>query len=177
MLVRAQALLALNDMDAAREAFDDVQSVALRLGAQPVLLRAHLGRASLARKTRRHADARQFLSEARAIARELATGIADDEHRHAFEHAMRELAPESPAPTALQKAKALSGGLTARERDVARLIAQGKANRVIARSLGIGERTVEGHVAAALAKLGFSARAQLATWWTEQSLSAAAKSH
>jgi DNA-binding NarL/FixJ family response regulator len=60
------------------------------------------------------------------------------------------------------------GGLTRRERDVAELVAQGKANRAIARELGIGERTVEGYVASALAKLGFSSRTQLATWAVEK---------
>ena len=144
--------------------------------AQPLLCRVLLSKAALLRKTRRHAEARQVLNDARTIALTMAATIADDNYRSAFEHAMRELAPESPAPTALQKAKASSGGLTARERDVAKLIAQGKANRVIARTLGIGERTVEGYVAGALAKLGFSARAQLATWWTEQGLSSANKS-
>jgi DNA-binding NarL/FixJ family response regulator len=46
--------------------------------------------------------------------------------------------------------------LTRRERDVAELIARGKTNRAIARELGIGERTVEGYVAAALSKLSFA---------------------
>ena len=45
---------------------------------------------------------------------------------------------------------------------MAELVAQGKANRVIAKELGIGERTVEGYVASALAKLDFTSRAQLA---------------
>jgi non-specific serine/threonine protein kinase len=58
--------------------------------------------------------------------------------------------------------------LTRRERDVAELIARGKTNRAIARELGIGERTVEGYVAAALAKLGFASRTRLAGWVIEK---------
>ena len=65
-------------------------------------------------------------------------------------------------------AKAAFGGLTRRERDVAELVAHGKANRAIARELGIGERTVEGYVAGALAKLGFESRSQLAAWTVEK---------
>jgi non-specific serine/threonine protein kinase len=53
---------------------------------------------------------------------------------------------------------------------VAELIAHGKANRVIARELGIGERTVEGYVASALAKLGFASRTQLAAWAVEKGM-------
>ncbi|MEP6779355.1 MAG: AAA family ATPase [Gemmatimonadaceae bacterium] len=175
MLIRAQGLMAIDEIDEARRALDDAQAVAIGQNAQPQLFRILLTKAALLRKLRRHADARRVLSEARSIALTMAAKIVDDEYRTAFERAIQELAPELSAPTALQKAKASSGGLTARERDVAKLIAQGKANRVIGRTLGIGERTVEGHVAAALAKLGFSARAQLATWWTEQGLNAAAK--
>jgi DNA-binding NarL/FixJ family response regulator len=78
--------------------------------------------------------------------------------------------PDAPSSSARERAKSAFGGLTSRERDAARLVAQGKSNRAIARSLGIGERTVEGYVASALAKLGFSTRAQLAAWTVESGL-------
>lgn len=58
--------------------------------------------------------------------------------------------------------------LTRREREVARLIAQGLSNRAIAEELIITERTVEGHVSNILAKLGFRSRAQIATWVAER---------
>jgi predicted ATPase/DNA-binding CsgD family transcriptional regulator len=51
-------------------------------------------------------------------------------------------------------------GLTARERDVLRLLAAGKSDREIAESLFIGVRTVETHVSNLLAKLGASNRAE-----------------
>jgi non-specific serine/threonine protein kinase len=54
--------------------------------------------------------------------------------------------------------------LTRREREVARLIAEGKSNREIADALVIAERTVEGHVSNILSKLGFRSRAQIAVW-------------
>lgn len=66
---------------------------------------------------------------------------------------MREVkAPESPET------------LTERETDVLRLLAQGKANKEIARALGIGEKTVKTHVSNILAKLGVPSRTQAALY-------------
>jgi DNA-binding NarL/FixJ family response regulator len=56
------------------------------------------------------------------------------------------------------------GGLTARERDVAALIAAGSSNRAIATTLVVGVKTVEAHISRILSKLGFSSRAQIAAW-------------
>jgi DNA-binding NarL/FixJ family response regulator len=50
--------------------------------------------------------------------------------------------------------------LTARERDVLRLIASGRTNKAIAATLNIAERTVKFHVGEILARLGASNRAQ-----------------
>lgn len=52
--------------------------------------------------------------------------------------------------------------LTARERDVARYVAQGHSNKSIANSLGITERTVRAHVSAIFEKLGVNDRLALA---------------
>ena len=50
-------------------------------------------------------------------------------------------------------------GLTAREVQVLRLVAQGATNRSIGTALGLSERTVDRHVSNILAKLGVSSRA------------------
>ena len=50
--------------------------------------------------------------------------------------------------------------MTAREREVLQLLAQGLATKQIARSLGVTERTVKFHVASIFAKLGATNRAQ-----------------
>ncbi|MGQ4601297.1 protein kinase domain-containing protein [Nocardia sp. R6R-6] len=57
--------------------------------------------------------------------------------------------------------------LTKRERQVADLIAQGLTNKQIAAKLVISPRTVNGHVAHILTKLGFTSRAQIAAWTAE----------
>jgi len=69
----------------------------------------------------------------------------------AAERLMREVrAPDSPE------------ALTERETEVLRLLAEGHANKEIARTLNIGEKTVKTHVSNILAKLGVPSRTQAA---------------
>jgi excisionase family DNA binding protein len=55
-------------------------------------------------------------------------------------------------------------GLTARERDVLRLVAQGRTDREIARALYVSRRTASKHVSAILGKLGVHSRAAAAAF-------------
>jgi DNA-binding NarL/FixJ family response regulator len=89
----------------------------------------------------------------------------------AIEYARLVEIPESALHlTSRQAAKQQYGGLSAREREVARLIAEGKSNREIAEALVISERTVTTHVANILSKLGFNSRAQVAAWAVQKGL-------
>jgi DNA-binding NarL/FixJ family response regulator len=72
---------------------------------------------------------------------------------------MREMqAPAAPTPVSGAAA------LTERETEVLRLVARGRANKEIARELGIGEKTVKTHVSSVLAKLGVQSRTQAALY-------------
>ena len=55
--------------------------------------------------------------------------------------------------------------LTARQEEVAALVADGRTNREIGARLGIGERSAEGHVERIRLRLGVRSRAQIAAWW------------
>lgn len=57
--------------------------------------------------------------------------------------------------------------LSAREQEVLRLVAQGLANKQIARRLGISERTVKAHLTNVFSALGVSDRTQAALWARE----------
>lgn len=64
--------------------------------------------------------------------------------------------------------------LSPREREVARLVVQGRANRDIAESLVLSTRTVEHHVASIMRKLNVASRADIAAAHAQGALPAAA---
>ena len=78
-----------------------------------------------------------------------------------------------PGPAGAQPAVVAAGwgGLSDRERDVARLLAQGLSNREIAETLVLSRRTVETHVANIFNKLGFNSRAQVRQWVRDKPVS------
>src|SRR5262252_2282388 len=55
-------------------------------------------------------------------------------------------------------------GLSARELEIASLVARGMSNKEIASKLILSERTIEHHLTHILDKLGFNSRAQVAVW-------------
>jgi DNA-binding NarL/FixJ family response regulator len=65
-----------------------------------------------------------------------------------------------------------SADLTAREMDVLVLLADGLPNKVIARHLGISEKTVKAHVTQIFQALGVTDRTQAALWVNRNGLSA-----
>ncbi len=72
----------------------------------------------------------------------------------------RALQTECAAPT--------GPALSARETEIAALVAQSLSNRAIAERLFVSERTVESHVRNILTKLGFASRTEIAVWAARQ---------
>jgi DNA-binding CsgD family transcriptional regulator len=72
-----------------------------------------------------------------------------------------------PAEERTPVATGSTSQLTAREHQVAVLVARGFTNRAIADKLVISERTAEGHVEQVRNKLGFHSRSQIAAWVAE----------
>ena len=74
---------------------------------------------------------------------------------------------EAPATRAAGSA-ATPDLLTARQLQVAALVADGLTNRQIAAHLGIQERSAEGHLERIRERLGVTSRAQVAAWWATE---------
>ncbi|MDB5118676.1 MAG: Fimbriae protein, partial [Mucilaginibacter sp.] len=133
-------------------------------GARPLLEEAHTGwqasgrywdearsaidLAHCAARSRRPRDAAAFVDATRRRAIELgATGIL-------------------ALVDAVADGGAVAGPLSARELDVARLVAGGATNREIAELLVISPKTASSHVEHILAKLGAARRSEIAAWVT-----------
>ena len=89
--------------------------------------------------------------------------------QQAIDHALlfESRAADAVAATGAEP-EGFSNPLTTREREVARLVAQGHTNRHIADRLSISERTVSTHVGRVLKKLELRSRTPLATWIARQ---------
>jgi DNA-binding CsgD family transcriptional regulator len=169
-LVKGEALAALERFESAEEALGTAREQAVAQGAQPLVWRVDAALGHAYRLQRKRLEARRAFDAARALAEELASKVPDEELRSHFVDGLEAIIPSVPTPSPSRIAKEAFGGLTQREREVAELVAQGKANKAIGKELGIGERTVEGYVASALGKLGFESRTQLAAWVVEKGM-------
>jgi DNA-binding CsgD family transcriptional regulator len=110
--------------------------------------------------------ARDSRAAAQHLVQTLAARIGDEALRERFTAVARTMLPV--ASTRAECPPAPPDPLTRREREVVALIARGLSNREIADALFVSERTAEKHVEHALAKLSFSSRTQLATWYVSQ---------
>jgi pimeloyl-ACP methyl ester carboxylesterase/DNA-binding CsgD family transcriptional regulator len=77
-----------------------------------------------------------------------------------------------PAPT-----EPVTPTLTARQQEVAALVAAGLTNREIGERLGIEERSAEGHLERIRLRLGVRSRAQVAAWWVAAHTTESAGGH
>jgi DNA-binding NarL/FixJ family response regulator len=95
---------------------------------------------------------------------------AEEAAEYALSEEVARAAPESPPASVERDDPLTTDPLTAREGEVADMVAQGMSNRQIAQELYLSERTIEHHVSKILRKLGLSSRSQLSTWVTERTL-------
>jgi DNA-binding CsgD family transcriptional regulator len=168
--LHARALASIGQMQEAETELQGTLPVALKQGQRPMLWRLHANLGGVYRTMGRRNDAIREFSSARTIIQELANNVPYDALRDHFLRQALASIPSTPALTPRRIAKKEFGGLTAREREIAALLAQGKSNREIAGELIISEPTVERHIANIFSKLGFNSRTQIAVWAVEKGL-------
>jgi DNA-binding NarL/FixJ family response regulator len=176
----AEIVLAVGDVAAARAAAEELTEAAAELGSPFLRARAaHAtaavllaeGRAKDALRASRQAlrqwtelDARHEAALTRVLIAEACTAVGDTEGAELARSAARttfEALGAAPDLARLEGGAEPSrpDGLTSRELEVLRVLAQGKTNRVIAEKLYISEKTVASHVSHIFTKLGVSSRA------------------
>ena len=145
---RGLFLAAQGDLDGASASFQD----ALREHARTVdpfqHARTLLALGATERRAKRRADARATLEAALAVFERLGSPLWAGKARAE----LGRIGGRAPS----------RGDLTASERRVAVLVAEGKTNREVATALFLGERTVASHLTHIYAKLGVRSRTELA---------------
>src|SRR6266566_1214984 len=168
--LRGEALAALQRPAEAEAALTAAQALAVMLGARPRQWQICIALGNLYQTQERNTEAEQAFVTARTLIEELAATITDESLRDNFLQRATAMLPHTPLPSPSHSAKQAFGGLTAREREIAALIAHGKFNREIADVLVLSERTIETHVSNIKFKLSFTSRIQIASWAIERGL-------
>jgi DNA-binding NarL/FixJ family response regulator len=114
-------------------------------------------------------QAQRTFTAAREVINQLAQNIDELPLREQFVYRALGSLPQEKPPSPHQTTQN-AFGLTGREHAVALMIAQGKSNREIADILAVSRRTIEAHARNLSSKLGFTSRAQIVVWATEQGL-------
>jgi DNA-binding CsgD family transcriptional regulator/Tfp pilus assembly protein PilF len=170
--LKGKSLLALARLEDAIAVLEEARQGAVARNTRPVLWAIHRSLGQAYHRFQRPEQARKEHAAARRLIEELAASISEASLRDQFLRAALDSLPQEQPPRPREAARQAFGGLTAREREVAALIAQGKTSREIADLLVISERTAEVHVSNILRKLDFTSRAQIAAWFVKRGLAA-----
>ena len=189
-----EIMLAAGDVDAARAAADELTQISKDLTAPVVqAMAAHAsgavlvacgdGRAALKQLRKAWTIWREFeaLYEAartRVLLSQACQLVGDDDGAEMELDAARSAFDQLGAVPDLARVDSMSGaevtgapgGLTAREVEVLRLVAQGKTNRAIADELIVSEKTVASHLSHIFTKLDLTSRAAATAFAYENGL-------
>ena len=159
------AAVLVGDRPAARSYYAQALEVAGKIRFRPELALTQLRLAELLLE-----EEAGDIAHSEALAH-LDTAIPELREMHmqpALERALALSDTYQAPPVQMSARSPTSDGLTAREREIAGLMAGGLSNREISGRLVITEGTVEVHVKHILSKLGFKSRSQVAAWLAHQ---------
>lgn len=190
--LRARARGRLSDFDRAGEALDELTDIVERLGTPYLRGRARLVEGEVAEMRGEHEQARRSLEDALDLLAESAAPYEAALSRLALSQTLASLGREDAAGAEAEHARDAfaklgasrdesraggigreSGGigeLTAREREVLALVAEGLGDSEIAERLTVSPHTVHRHVANVRTKLGLPSRAAAVAYATREGL-------
>jgi ATP/maltotriose-dependent transcriptional regulator MalT len=158
------AAVLAGDGTAARAYYSKSLEAAGKIRFRPELALTHLRLAELLFQEPDNAAR----SEAREHLDSAIPELMDMKMQPALERALALRETLAPTATLAADSESPSDMLTAREREIASLMADGLSNHDIAERLVITEGTVEVHVKHILGKLGFRSRTQVAGWFARR---------
>jgi len=170
LMLKGEALFALKRFRKAEQALEGAKQGAVQRESLPLVWQIHRLLGWLHKKQKNIEQSEREFAGARQVLHTISANIHEEALRAGFLQAAFESLPQERKLTRRQSEAEQFGGLTPRERDVARFLSQGKSNREIAEGLFLSERTVENHISNILMKLGFTSRAQVAVWASEKGL-------
>ena len=189
-----EIMLAVGELEEARRAADELESISTTHPSEllaataahtqgAVALAQDDARAALtalrrALSTWQELEAPYEAARARALVGQACRSLGDDDTAALELEAARAAFEDLGAKPDLIRVRSLiepssatdTHGLTARELQVLRLVAEGKTNRAIATELVLSERTVDRHVSNVFGKLGVSSRAAATAFAYEHQL-------
>jgi DNA-binding NarL/FixJ family response regulator/Tfp pilus assembly protein PilF len=170
--LKGEALGALSRREEATEVLEEARRGALSRQEKPLLWQIHSALGRQYRRLKQEDLARRNFTAAREGINSLASSMDDSYLREHFLQAAQSSLPREKPVSPNRAAKEAFGGLTEREREVVRLIAQGKSNGEMADALVVTKRTIETHINNILYKLNLTSRTQLVVWAVETGLAA-----
>jgi len=168
--LKGEALGALKRREEAIQVLEEATQGALARQERPLLWQLHRSLGRQYHSLKQEDLAQRNFTSARQVIASLASTIDDAYLREHFLHAALATLPREKPVTASRVAKEAFGGLTEREREVVRLVAQGKSNREIADVLVVTKRTIETHINNIQYKLNLASRTQIVVWAVEKGL-------
>ena len=170
LALKGEALTALKRLNEAKEALKDAKLGAELRQAPSILWRIHRSLGQVYKLLKREDEAQNEWKVAREIIGNLAGTIDDTAIRENFVQAVLKTLPsEKPLPSR-QTLPEKYDGLTEREIEVLRSVAQGLTDVQVAERLVISPRTVHSHLNSIYSKLGISSRSAATRYAIEHDL-------
>ena len=170
LVIKGEALTALKRLEEATEALEDAKFGAELRQAPSIHWRIHRSLGQVYKLLKRENEAQNEWKEAREIISKLAATIDKTSLREHFVQAALQTLPLEKPLLPRRMSVGSFDGLTEREIEVLRSVAQGLTDVQVAERLVISPRTVHSHLNSIYSKLGISSRSAATRYAMEHDL-------